>query len=124
MDTANAATHVILSSCVSSAPPAAALSSSSAYSSSSHRRCSADRGSFSVTGMEILLRSLPMFLHSRFHRLTPSAPDMGTGSFCLLPISMGILEEGWAGMERLLTLSECLRRVWEEVCGCSVELAD
>ena len=33
--------------------------------------CKVERGSLSVTGMEILLRSFPMFLQSRFHRFTP-----------------------------------------------------
>ena len=57
-----------------------ALSMRSLYSSSSHSLCKVERGSFKVTGIEILLRSFPMFLHSRFHRLTPSVSVLGTGS--------------------------------------------
>ena len=60
-----------------------ALSIRSLYSSSSHSLCRVDSGSFNVTGIEILLRSFPMFLHSRFHRFTPSVSVLGTGSWRL-----------------------------------------
>lgn len=39
-----------------------------------------------VTGIDILERSLPMFLHRRFQRLMPSVSDIGTGNFCLRPV--------------------------------------
>ena len=54
-------TSIYLSTCASAA---AALSSSSEYSSSSHSLWSAERGSFSVTGIDIFERSFPMFLHN------------------------------------------------------------
>ena len=104
---ANAATQVIRSKPLSADVRPAARSRSSEYSSSSQRRCRADSGSFKVTGIDILLKSLPMFLHSKFHRFKPakkrnrvitrhnysegayipSVSAFGTGSFCLRPIS-------------------------------------
>ena len=64
-----------------------ALSIRSLYSSSSQSLCRVDSGSFNVTGIEILLKSFPMFLHSRFHRFTPSVSVLGTGS-CRLQFSI------------------------------------
>ena len=69
-----------------------ALSMRSLYSSSSHSLCKVERGSFKVTGIEILLRSFPMFLHSKFHRFTPSVSVLGTGS-CRLEFKI-ILRNG------------------------------
>ena len=46
-----------------------ASSNSSEYSSSSHSRCRALRGSLRETGMEILDKSLPIFLRSMPHKL-------------------------------------------------------
>ena len=48
--------------------------------------CRTDNGSFSVTGILILERSFPIFLHNRFHKLTPAVEDIGIGSLTLLPV--------------------------------------
>lgn len=39
-----------------------------------------------MTGILIFERSFPIFLHNRFHRLTPAVDDIGTGSLILLPV--------------------------------------
>jgi hypothetical protein len=51
----------------------------------SHCTCSILMGSLRVTGMEILERSLPMFLQSRLQRLT-SVSGLGTGSLARRPV--------------------------------------
>lgn len=50
------------------------------------------RGSFNATGIETCDRSLPMFLHSRFHRDSPSVSGLGTGSLVRRPVMHFILE--------------------------------
>ena len=45
-----------------------------------------ESGSFNVTGILIFERSFPMFLHNKFHKLTPAVEDIGTGSLTLLPV--------------------------------------
>ena len=49
--------------------------------------CSMLSGSFSVTGMEILVRSFPMFLYSRFHRLMSGVSGLATGSLLRRPVA-------------------------------------
>ena len=48
--------------------------------------CRTESGSFNVTGILILERSFPIFLHNKFHKLTPAVEDIGTGSLILLPV--------------------------------------
>lgn len=45
------------------------------------------KGSLSVTGMEIFVKSLPMFLYKRFQRLTSGESGLGTGSFVRRPVA-------------------------------------
>lgn len=49
--------------------------------------CSILRGSFRVTGMEILVRSFPMFLYRMFHKLMSPESGLGTGSLDRRPVS-------------------------------------
>lgn len=39
-----------------------------------------------MTGIEILDRSLPMFLVSKFHKFSPAVSALMAGNFCLLPV--------------------------------------
>lgn len=49
--------------------------------------CSILSGSFRVTGMEILVRSFPMFLYRMFHKLMSPESGLGTGSLDRRPVS-------------------------------------
>lgn len=44
------------------------------------------RGSLSATGIETWERSLPMFLHKRFHKDKPSVSGFGQGSLVRRPV--------------------------------------
>jgi len=48
--------------------------------------CNILRGSLSATGIETWERSLPMFLHKRFHKDNPSVSGFGHGSFVRRPV--------------------------------------
>jgi hypothetical protein len=64
---------------IESSAAAARCSRSSAYSSSSQILCRAERGSFMVTGNEMVERSLPTFFLSKPSMLN-SSPAIGCGS--------------------------------------------
>ena len=49
--------------------------------------CNMLSGSFNVTGMDIFVRSLPMFRYSRFHMLTSGDSGFGTGRRVLRPVA-------------------------------------
>lgn len=49
--------------------------------------CSILSGSFRVTGMEILVRSFPMFLYRMFHKLISPESGLGIGSLDRRPVS-------------------------------------
>jgi len=44
------------------------------------------RGSLSATGIETCERSLPIFLHKRFHKDNPSVSGFGHGSLVRRPV--------------------------------------
>lgn len=48
--------------------------------------CNILRGSLSATGIETWERSLPMFLHKRFHKDNPSVSGFGHGSLVRRPV--------------------------------------
>lgn len=48
--------------------------------------CNMLRGSLSATGMETWERSLPIFLHKRFHKDNPSVSGFGQGSLVRRPV--------------------------------------
>ena len=56
---------------------------------------SAESGSFKVTGIDILDRSLPIFLHSKFHKFKPEVSGITAGSFCLRPVIRVRVELGF-----------------------------
>lgn len=48
--------------------------------------CNILSGSLSATGIETWERSLPMFLHKRFHKDNPSVSGFGHGNFVRRPV--------------------------------------
>lgn len=44
------------------------------------------RGSLSATGIDTCERSLPIFLHNRFHKDNPSVSGFGQGSLVRRPV--------------------------------------
>ena len=48
-----------------------------------------------MTGIDILDKSLPIFLHSKFHKFKPEVSGITAGSFCLRPVIRVRVELGF-----------------------------